>query len=120
MGPNIKLIGKDGGEGVFHFSVKKLRKDFDGKTQAVRGALIADLEAIEQLAAERVQSAHSPREKQRWAHVAAYVAQTVAYLAGAYDTAEVDARIRKLEGMVAELLKRQKARGAGEAGSGAP
>jgi len=95
--------------GVLFFRIKKLRKDFDGKTQAVRGSLIAHLEEIEDFANERLRDVRGEKNKQKWARIAAYIAQTITYVAGEFDTSEVNRRLDQLERMVRELRAKKKA-----------
>jgi hypothetical protein len=97
------------GRGVLFFRLKKLRKDFDGKTQAVRGSLIAHLEDIEDFANERFRGVRGEKNKQRWARIAAYIAQTITYVAAEFDTSEVNRRLDQLERMVRELRSKKKA-----------
>ena len=97
------------GRGVLFFRLKKLRKDFDGKTQAVRGSLIAHLEDIEDFANERFRRVRGEKNKQRWARIAAYIAQTITYVAAEFDTSEVNRRLDQLERMVRELRAKKKA-----------
>lgn len=120
MDPNIRVYKERGRGGSPTLQIKKLRQHFDGKTQAVRGALIADLEAVHVQATQRFHAEQDPLMKQKWGHLIAYIAQTIAYIAGAFDTAVVDVRIKKLEEMVSELLARQKAQGTGGSASGTP
>ena len=96
------------GRGSPSFRIKKLRKDFDGKTQAVRGSLIAHLEEIEDFANERLLAVRGEKNKQKWARIAAYIAQTITYVAGEFDTAEVDRRLNRLETMFRELRAKKK------------
>lgn len=100
--------------GSLFFRIKKIRKDFDGKTQAVRGSLIAYLEEIEDFAKKRLSLVRSEKNRQRWAHIAAYIAQTITYVAGEFDTAEVDRRLDRLERMVDEIRAKQKDSEAGK------
>jgi len=43
--------------------IRKLRAEFDGKTQAVRGALIAELEELHRWALERVKAVRDEKLK---------------------------------------------------------
>ena len=104
----VRGMLKRGMRGPLVWKIKKLRKQFDGKTQAVRGALIADLEGIEQFASERILAVRGEKNKQKWARIAAYTAQTIIYATGEYDTAEVDRRLDKLERMIREIRAKQK------------
>ena len=45
------------------FKIRKLRAEFDGKTQAVRGALIADLEELHQWTLERIKAVRDKKLK---------------------------------------------------------
>lgn len=102
------------GRGSLFFRIKKIRKDFDGKTQAVRGSLIVHLEEIEDFANERISAVRGEKNKQKWARIAAYIAQTITYVAGEFDTAEVDRRLDRLERMVHEIRAKQKGSKAGK------
>ena len=94
------------GRGSLSFRVKKLRKDFDGKTQAVRGSLIADLEELQQWAAKRAKAVRDERLKIKWSHVAAYIAQTITYISSEYDNNKILARLEELEKRVHELKEK--------------
>lgn len=83
--------------------ISQLRKEFDGKTQAVRGSLIADLEELHQWATKRAKAVRNERLKQKWAQVAAYIAQTITYIAGEYDSSKIDAKLDELERLFYEL-----------------
>ena len=83
--------------------IRQLRREFDGKTQAVRGSLIAELEELQQWAAKRAKAVRDERLKQKWAHVAGYLAQTIAYIAGEYDASKIDARLDELERLFREF-----------------
>lgn len=45
------------------FRIRKLRTEFDGETQAVRGALIAELEELHRRALERVKAVRDEKLK---------------------------------------------------------
>ena len=57
--------------------IKQLRKQFDGRTQEVRGSLIADLEWLQQYASDKVKTVKGEKNKQKWTQLSAYVAQTM-------------------------------------------
>jgi len=53
-----------GKKGLFlGFKIRKLRAEFDEKTQAVRGALIADLEELHQWTLERIKAVRDKKLK---------------------------------------------------------
>lgn len=83
--------------------IKQLRREFNGKTQAVRGGLIADLEDLQEVASERARAAKGATEKRRWMHIAAYLAQTITYIANEYDASKIEARLDELERLLREL-----------------
>ena len=86
-----------------HEKVRQLRKEFDGETQAVRGSLIAELEEFQQWAIKRAKAVRDERLKQKWAHAAAYIAQTITYIAGEYDASKIDAKLDELERLFREF-----------------
>ena len=59
-----RYVEKEEGDGVPLFSSKN-RKDFDGKTQAVRSSLIAHLEEIEDFANERWLAVRGEKNKKK-------------------------------------------------------
>ncbi len=75
--------------------IKQLRKQFDDQTQAVRGALIVDLEELEQWVNERRKAVGNEKLKQKWAHI-------VACIASEYDASKIDARLDELERLFRE------------------
>lgn len=93
------------------FRIQKMRREFDGKTQAVRGSLIADLEELQQWASQRAKKVRDEQLKIKWSHVAAYIAQTITYIASEFDSNKILARLEELEKRVHEL--KQKDREAG-------
>ena len=53
-----------GKRGLFlGFKIRKLRAEFDGRTQIVRGALIAELEELHRWALERVKGVRDEKLK---------------------------------------------------------
>ena len=96
---------------ALHCKIKRLRKEFDGKTQAVRGFLIAELEELAKIAAENAHKASGKgkaKVKQNWMRIMAYIAQTITYVASEYDAAKIDARLNELERLVRELKQAKK------------
>ena len=93
------------------FRIKKLRKDFDGKTQDVRGSLIAELEELQQWAAKRAKTVRKETLKIQWSHVAAYIAQTITYISSEYDSSKILTRLEALEAKVSELKEKDKQSG---------
>jgi len=83
--------------------IKHLRREFDGRTQAVRGSLMAELEELQKWAAERAKAVRDERLKQKWAHIAAYIAQTITYIAREYDASKIDQRLDELERLFSEF-----------------
>lgn len=83
--------------------IKQLRREFDGKTQAVRGSLIAQLEELQQWASKRAKSVRNEKLKQRWVHIAGYLAQTIAYIANEYDSSKIAERLDELERLFREF-----------------
>jgi len=94
------------------FTIRKLRAEFDGETQAVRGALIAELEVLYQKALAKVGAVHSEKNKIHWSRVAAYIAKTINLIAREYDSNKILERLQALEAKVSEL--REKDRGSGK------
>lgn len=88
--------------------IADLRKYFDGRTQAVRGSLIAQLEELQRWAAQRAKAVRNEKFKQKWVQVAAYLAQTITYVAGEFDAAKIDVRLDELERLVRELKQTKK------------
>ena len=97
---------------VFSQRIHKMRKEFDGKTQAVRGSLIAELEELHQWALERAKKARKEKHKQKWSRIAAYIAKCVNVVMRDYDSNKIVARLEELEKKVHEL--REKDRQAGK------
>jgi len=63
----MKTMGK---QRVFlRFTIRKLRAEFDGETQAVCGALIPELEELHQKAIKKCEKAQKEKHKIRWVHV---------------------------------------------------
>jgi len=111
LDPNGRIMSKRGRGLSLHRDIKRLRKEFDGKTQAVRGFLIAELEELAKIAAENAQRASGKgkaKVKQNWMRMMAYIAQTVTYVASEYDSAKIDARLDVLERLVRELKQAKK------------
>ena len=91
-----------------HEKIGQLRREFDGRTQAVRGSLISELEELQQWASKRAKAVRDEKLKQKWARVAAYIAQTIAHVAGEYDTSKIDAKLDELERLLRELKQAKK------------
>ena len=86
--------------------IKQLRREFDGKTQAIRGSLLAELESLLEIAAEKARGTPGKgvaKEKRMWMHVAGYLAQTITYIANEYDASKIEARLDELERLLREL-----------------
>ena len=79
--------------------IEQLRKQFNGQAQAVRGALIVDLEELEQWANERLKAVRNEKLKQKWAQIA----QTITYIAGEYGASKIYQRLDKLERLFREF-----------------
>ena len=94
------------------FQIRKLRAKFDGETQAVRGALIAELEVLYRKALKKVSKAQKEKNKIHWSRVAAYIAKTINLIAREYDSNKILERLQALEEKVSEL--REKDRGSGK------
>jgi len=60
------------------------------------------------------------KQRQMWAHVAAYVGQIMGNLAKGYDERQMDGDLAELERLVNEIRKEAKAREAQAAAQGAP
>lgn len=90
------------------FRIQALRKEFDGRTQAVRGSLIADLEELQKWAVERMKKVRSEKMKIKWARIAAYIAQTITYISGEFDSGKIMGRLETLEAKVGALRKKDK------------
>lgn len=90
------------------FRIQKMRREFDGKTQAVRGGLIADLEELAQWAAQRAKEVRDEKLKIKWSHVAAYIAQTITYIASEYDSNKILVRLEELEKRVNALREKDR------------
>ena len=104
MCPNRRGCSK---RGVFLGSkIRKLRTKFDGKTQAVRGALIADLEGLHLWALERIKTVHDEKLKVKWSQVVAYIAKTVNIISREYDSNKILERLQALEEKVGELREK--------------
>lgn len=95
----------------FRLRVRKLRKEFDGRTQAVRGALIAELEELYQKALGKCEKAKKEKNKIQWAQVAAYIAKTINIISREYDANKILARLDVLEAKVSELREKDKQSG---------
>ena len=112
MNTNIRAMGK---RGLFlGFKIRKLRTEFDGKTQAVRGALIADLEELHRRAVEKLKTVKDEKLKIKWLTVIAYIAKTINVISREYDSNKILERLQVLEEKVSEL--REKDRGSGKRG----
>ncbi len=110
-------IARGHGKRGFFFSVvriRKLRAEFDGKTQAVRGALIADLEELHLWALERARAVENEKLKIQWSQVVAYIAKTINIISREYDSNKILDRLELLEAKVSEL--REKDKGFGKRG----
>jgi len=68
--------------------------------------LIADLEWLQQYASDKVKTVQGEKDKQKWAHVSAYIAQTIAYIASEYDASKIMVRLEELEKKVNELREK--------------
>jgi len=96
----------------FSFKIRKLRAEFDGETQAVRGALIAELEVLYRKGLDKVDVVQKEKNKIHWSQVAAYIAKTINLIAREYDSNRILERLQALELKVGEL--REKDRGSGK------
>lgn len=113
MDPNRRGIIKKGGYPPV-FTIRKLRAEFDGRTQAVRGALIAELEELHQWALERAKAVRDEKLKIKWSNAITYIAKTITYISSEYDSNKILERLEALEAKVGEL--REKDRGSGKRG----
>ena len=96
------------------FRIRKLRTEFDGRTQAVRGALIADLESLHQWAIEGLKTEQEKKLKIKWLNAITYIAKTITYISSEYDSNKIVERLEALELKVSEL--REKDTGSGKRG----
>ena len=112
MDPIRRGMVKKGGIPVFR--IRKLRAEFDGKTQAVRGSLIAELEELHRWALGRAKAVRNEKLKIKWSNAATYIAKTITYISSEYDSNKILERLEALELKVDEL--REKDRGSGKRG----
>ena len=72
---------------------------------------------------QRVEGEERPitlKQRQMWAHVAAYIGQIMGNLANGYDERQVDEDLAELERLVDEIKKQIKAKGASSRNSRRP
>jgi len=65
---------------VFSEKIRKMRKNFDGKTQAVRGEL------------KKAKAARKEKHKQKWSRIVAYIAKCINVIMRDYDAVKISAR----------------------------
>lgn len=108
-----------GKRGLFlGFKIRNLRTEFDGKTQAVRGALIADLEELHRRAVEKLKTVKDEKLKIKWLTVIAYIAKTINVISREYDSNKILERLQALEEKVSELREKDKGSGEGSQKAG--
>ena len=75
----------------------RTRRTLDVSTQTVREALIVDLENAFEFAINRMRATQKEKNKQFWARIIAYTAQTIATVAREYDLGRIDDKLTELE-----------------------
>lgn len=91
--------------------IKKLRRQFEGTTQMLRGYILTELEDMAEIAAEKARETSGKgkaKVKQSWIKLLAYLAQTITYVASEYDLSKIDKRLDELERLFFELKQAKK------------
>ena len=96
---------------VFSEKIRKMRKNFDGKTQAVRGELIAELKELYQWALKKAKAARKEKHKQKWSRIAAYIAKCINVIMRDYDAAKISEKLDELRRLVENELLRDRETG---------
>lgn len=84
--------------------IAKIATKFDGDTQKIRGELILDLKALAEQALDN--AAHkgaTPKNKQKWAQLAAYISNTINRIAKEYDDKKILEELEELNKMAMDL-----------------
>lgn len=107
----IRQIMLKRGRGGLPRRIKKLRKQFKGTTQMLRSYVLAELEDMTKIAAEKARETSGKgkaKVKQNWVRLLAYLAQTITYVASGYDMVKIDRRLDELERLFDELNQAKK------------
>ena len=101
--------------------IRKLRLKLDVDTQRMRAGMLESLEQIFELASSLARGKVGTQteegetvkvtlnQRQAWARVAAYVAQTMNSIAEGFDERRIDAQLDKLERLIDEAKAKAKA-----------
>jgi len=91
---------------VFSQKIRKIRREFNGKTQTIRGNLIAELNELYQWAIKRTKAVRNEKHKQKWSRIAAYIAKCINVIMRDYDANKISEKLDELRRLVEnELLK---------------
>jgi hypothetical protein len=104
------ILKPKGGPWILARRVHKITERFDGDTQRVRGQLILDLGALQELCSDNAVNTHPKKwkEKQSWARLAAYISQVINSIAREYDVNKIKEILVALEEKVYRLEQLQR------------
>jgi len=96
--------------------LNQTRRIFQLDTQNIRVKLISRLEELFNLAQANAKSQRLDiGQREKWAKVAAFIAQTINSLTQAFDERAFDDNLKKLESLIEQAKAKAKAAGTGEA-----
>lgn len=88
----------------FSQRIRRMRKKFDGKTQVVRGGLIAELEELYEWALKKAKDARKEKHKQKWSRITAYIAKCINVIMRDYDAVKISRKLDELRRLVENEL----------------
>jgi len=112
LAPNIRGILKP--RGGLERRVNQIVEKFDGDTQRIRGQLIAELEALVDVANEKAINITNPKQwkqRQNWVRLAAYIAQVINSISKTYDLAQIKQELEELRKIVREMRRHELGKG---------
>ena len=96
---------------LFSKKIRRIQKKFDGETQALRGALIADLEELYQWAIKKAKRAKKQKHRQKWSRIATYIARCINVIMRDYDAVKISEKLKELKRLVENELLRDREKG---------
>lgn len=98
---------------------RRARKNLDVGTQSLRSKLLLDLEKMFDMAKNfAANDKLTPRQRQIWTRIAAYIGQVMNSLSKTFDEAAVTKDLEQLEKMIHEAMAKRKDKGTQTATSG--
>ena len=87
--------------------ITDMTEKFDGDTQRLRAQLILDLQTLQEVAIQQVQSTRGKKatEQQNWVKIATYISQVINGITKTYDVTQIKTELDELRKTIGALEK---------------